>query len=379
MSTIFLLCVQLVKILKVIYSFISGKKIWIFTSWEAQIYSDNPKYLFEYVYNHKRRYVKPIWITVNEELYKEMKRNKIPVFLVNKKSREIFISLIADVYFFSDIEYPLKKRHNPKLKYVNLWHGMPIKQIGDLSGSIKQDYFIASNPSSREILATATGLSKDKVLLIGQPKNDGLFTSKSLHKHLGINEQSYLILYMPTYRGSFESSAMNRDNESGVLLENNEQTISFNDLLEKENAYFIIKPHLRNKMNTNLGSRFIILDDFSDLVPKLDNYEILGNVDMLISDYSSIILDFYATQKPMLFYTPDFRDYNITQKLNYDYSKITMGEHIFDQQALYERIGFYLKNRSFLPEDYNQLKQFFNTFNDNKNAQRAYQTFYDAK
>jgi CDP-glycerol glycerophosphotransferase (TagB/SpsB family) len=206
-----------------------------------------------------------------------------------------------------------------------------------------------------------------------------LFTSKSLHKHLGINEQSYLILYMPTYRGSFESSAMNRDNESGVLLENNEQTISFNDLLEKENAYFIIKPHLRNKMNTNLGSRFIILDDFSDLVPKLDNYEILGNVDMLISDYSSIILDFYATQKPMLFYTPDFRDYNITQKLNYDYSKITMGEHIFDQQALYERIGFYLKNRSFLPEDYNQLKQFFNTFNDNKNAQRAYQTFYDAK
>ncbi|MGG9972094.1 CDP-glycerol glycerophosphotransferase family protein [Ferruginibacter sp. SUN002] len=369
----FLYCI---KLLKKGYTFFTGKQIWIFTSWEAKVYSDNPKYLYEYASVVKRKSVKAIWVTENKSLYNEMKKRGMPVFLTDTLRKKYFISTMADCFFFSDLEEPFTKRLNPKMLYVNLWHGMPIKHIGFVGADVKQDYIIATNPDSQQVLSNAMGLPKDKVLLTGQPKNDGLFTKKNLKEYLGLDKNSYIILYMPTYRGGFNSSAFNRNNATGIFLENNDALIAFNKLLEKENAYFVIKPHLRNKFDVDLGSRFLILDDFKDLVAEFENYEIMGNADMLVSDYSSIILDYFVTNRPILFYTPDFDAYSSTQKLSYNYTTISSGEQCFDQDALFNRINFYLQNRTFLPKGYQAIKEMFNLHVDAKNCERVFDTFF---
>lgn len=359
------------------YCLFTKKEIWVFSAWEAKLYSDNPKYLFEYVLQNRKKQVAALWLTNNTDLYKELKAKRLPVFAVTTEFRRNLITAIADKFFFSDLSYPLESQLNKKPIYINLWHGMPIKFIGNLS-HIKQHFLVATNKSSQQIMATTMQMDVSKVLLTGQPKNDGLFTKKSLRTKLGIDKNSYIILYMPTYRGSFNCTSMGRNNKSGILLEQNEELKTFNNMLEKQNAYFVIKPHLRNKIDTNYGSRFLVIDDFKELVPEIDNYEIMGNANMLISDYSSILLDYYVTNRPILFYTPDFKEYSSTQQLNYDYAEISSGEQIFSQEDLLKRIEFYLKNRTFLPENYKKTKDFFNIYSDADSSKRVFQTFINS-
>src|SRR5699024_11497889 len=48
----------------------------------------------------------------------------------------------------------------------------------------------------------------------------------------------------------------------------------------------------------------------SDLVTSYpEPAELMAMSDILITDYSSIMFDFAATQKPILYYTPDYEDY----------------------------------------------------------------------
>jgi CDP-glycerol glycerophosphotransferase len=49
-------------------------RIWVFGSWGAKSFSDNPKYLFLYVNQYHRDEIKPIWITKNKKLYEQLRK-----------------------------------------------------------------------------------------------------------------------------------------------------------------------------------------------------------------------------------------------------------------------------------------------------------------
>ena len=366
----------LINSLRAVIKFFYRKQVWLFSSWDAQLYSDNPKYLFEYV-NANKKPVLAIWITNNKTLYRELKKAGIKTVLVNKYTK-FFMFCIADCFFFSDNYTPLKKKRTKKILYVNLWHGMPIKQIGDIGN--RSDYFIATNPSSQQILSRAASLPTDKVLVLGQPKNDGLFTQKSLRKKLKLPDDARIITYMPTYRGSFLSSPTGRDNDTGIFLDeslkDNPEFNRFTTVLETFNAYFIIKPHIRNTFGSNLHERIIILDEFTSLVPEIDNYEILGNTDVLVSDFSSLILDFFMLDRPVIFYAPDWIAYCKEYQLNYDYGFLTRGNIATDITALVDSI-----RESLSGDDRHKpgaaLKAFFNTYTDAHHAERVFDFFYN--
>ena len=59
-----------------------SNKIWIFGSWLGNSYSDNPKYLFEYIGNNHPE-ITPIWITRNTEIRKELNNNNKICYLIN--------------------------------------------------------------------------------------------------------------------------------------------------------------------------------------------------------------------------------------------------------------------------------------------------------
>ncbi|MFY7965496.1 MAG: CDP-glycerol glycerophosphotransferase family protein [Chitinophagaceae bacterium] len=60
-----------------------------------------------------------------------------------------------------------------------------------------------------------------------------------------------------------------------------------------------------------------------------------------------MLLDFFVSNRPILFYTPDFIEYASTQQLNYDYAEISSGEQFFNQENLLKRIEFYLGTELF--------------------------------
>ena len=59
-----------------------NKNLWIFGSWSGKKYSDNSKFLFEYVNLHCSN-IKAIWITKSDEVYKELKKTGRNVYYAN--------------------------------------------------------------------------------------------------------------------------------------------------------------------------------------------------------------------------------------------------------------------------------------------------------
>lgn len=85
---------------------------------------------------------------------------------------------------------------------------------------------------------------------------------------------------------------------------------------------FLYKPHfvdLELIQSSQFGKRFISIDDdsYSEL------YNFVGQVDMLMTDYSSIYFDFIATKKPVVLLPFDLDEYLKTSLAHYfDYSEI---------------------------------------------------------
>src|SRR5690554_1665010 len=62
------------------FSWFFSKKenLWVFGEWHGFGYSDNSKYLFEYVLENEPS-VDPVWITKDNAIYKELKALGLPV------------------------------------------------------------------------------------------------------------------------------------------------------------------------------------------------------------------------------------------------------------------------------------------------------------
>ena len=90
---------------------------------------------------------------------------------------------------------------------VNLWHGMPLKNIGLMDKNTinqKSSHTIASSLFYQQIMSQSLGLTLNQVLVVGQPRIDLLYQGVSSVEKLGICMFNYqkMILWTPTYRQS---------------------------------------------------------------------------------------------------------------------------------------------------------------------------------
>lgn len=150
------------------------------------------------------------------------------------------------------------------------------------------------------------GILPGKVIEEGYPRNDFLLNTKreeeiGLLRSYGISveDDKEIILFAPTWRES----------ENGAAQVNPEELLDVKKLLEEKidtNKYqILIKPH------QFVYKQLKDLEEYKGLlVPAtLDANQIMSAVDILISDYSSIFLDYMALDRPVLFYIPDLDSY----------------------------------------------------------------------
>ena len=87
--------------------------------------------------------------------------------------------LTSKYFFYSFGKYPIKPSN--KQMVVNLWHGMPLKKIGNLeSGMENIDYnfftkLVSSSDLFTPIMKAAFKAKDDQMLLVGNIRNDELF------------------------------------------------------------------------------------------------------------------------------------------------------------------------------------------------------------
>ncbi len=214
-------------------------------------------------------------------------------------------------------------------KIVQLWHaegafkkfGLDIEQPEavrrrELAANRKLTHVICSSEGVKEIYAGAFGVEKERVLPLGSPRADALLTAENAEEIKREFENKYpesrgkkKILYAPTFRDDPSS-----DSEFLRLFD----AEKFNSELGEQ--YFLLvrlHPQVHGKLRLN-GAL-----DVTDY-PKVNDLTLL--CDALITDYSSICMDFVLLDKPCVFFAPDLESYSERRPFYFDYKNYVPGK-----------------------------------------------------
>ncbi len=224
----------------------------------------------------------------------------------------------------------LSRWRAPGQVVVNLWHGMPIKRVwsretGDPAPACT--WLLSTSSRYSALLAEISGIAVASIPPIGLPRNDLLFSSTENVRRFSQKMRQgadRVILFLPTYRkskvGFITQDGRETDNPIGMKPAELER---FRQFLAQTRTRVLVKPH---PMSVHYG----IVKEWDEWLwtisdewlheQKLTLYEALGQVDALITDISSVYVDFLSRDRPIFFYFPDLAEYG--QKRNFLFEPI---------------------------------------------------------
>lgn len=243
---------------------------------------------------------------------------------------------------------------------VQLWHGAPLKKlhadspavtslgglgrIPGLSGLMRWMYrrgtsSISLFPTGAECfvdsLCSAFTLTPRQVRVTGEPRADVLFTGTVAERiaaaravlapHLGDHPDARVVLYAPTWR----------DGEPDPSIPTPAQWELLEQTCERHNLVLLVRPHpLGVGDYTYQSSRVRLLTS----AQQPESMPLLWGVDVLITDYSSMLVDFTATERPFVLLAPDLEHYRATRGLYVDYSWLAGGPWYRNWDQVSERL-----------------------------------------
>ncbi|CCX36296.1 putative glycosyl/glycerophosphate transferases involved in teichoic acid biosynthesis TagF/TagB/EpsJ/RodC [Clostridium sp. CAG:1000] len=239
--------------------------------------------------------------------------------LVNITSKKYFKILASAKYLFNDTSflwYFVKKEGQV---YFNTWHGTPFKTLGKsikddfhLIGNVQRnflmsDYLLYPSEFMRDVMLDdymINNIAADtKVVLGGYPRNEIFFDKErasELKNQLNLNDKQ-IIAYMPTWRGSF--GQLNKTSEDQINIINKQLKQIDKKLTKNQIMYVNFHPFLKDKVNIS-GYKHIKPFD-----KKYETYDFLNIADVLITDYSSVFFDFAVSNKKIILFAYDEKEY----------------------------------------------------------------------
>lgn len=245
---------------------------------------------------------------------------------IEKKNSLLGIYLMLTsrvIYFTHGIFDGFKKIDENKQCLINLWHGMPIKNIGYLDGKNSvpdAHYLLSSSEFYVDILSKAFGINKDRVLVAGLPRNS-IITANTNNDYLIDLSTEYknFFIWLPTYRKS-NLGDIRKDGDSSSILGSDVYDLNeINNFMIKNNSVLIIKPHpMAEYKNQSEFSNILVISEDWLSKKSLTLYELLSISSALITDFSSVAIDYAITKKPVIFTIPDFSDYSNNRGFTFD-------------------------------------------------------------
>lgn len=253
---------------------------------------------------------------------------------------------------------------------VQLWHAEGVfKRFGlaidqpealrsrEIAANSKLTYVVCSSSYVVPYYAEAFGVDEKKVLPLGSPRTDLLYgmlenadviRSKFDEKYPQAKGKK-IVLYAPTFRDDPEK-------DSELLSSFDAKMLS-----AQLGAEYCLAVRLHPQLHACEVSNALDLTDYANPV------ELVLICDVLITDYSSICMDFSLLNKPTVFYAFDLEDYCATRNFYFDYESYVPGEVVKTMAQLPSAV----KNAA-AGEKNERFRQFnFNAF-DGKSAQRVF-------
>ena len=296
------------------------RKVVVFMSNLGRNYSGNPKSIYEEMMalGLDKKY-RCYYILENSRMSLPGRINTVRM----SHMKFYYVLAIAGT-IISDTRFPNDIRKRKQAKYLQTWHGTPLKKLAlDMTsyhmagGETKEvyqeefkknsatwDYLISQNDFSSHIFRRAFAFYGE-ILEIGYPRNDVLY-QKNNSAAINLLKQNYklpqgkkIILYAPTWRDNsyYDKASYRMD-----------APLDYDYLYEKLNKEYIIliKYHymVREKLDFSQYNGFYRVMDSS-----YDISELYLVSDMLITDYSSVMFDYSLLKRPMIFYVYDIKEY----------------------------------------------------------------------
>lgn len=229
----------------------------------------------------------------------------------------------ASMVFLNDNFMPLADLHVRKSAvWTQLWHAEgAFKRFGldiaDLPrdvrervahGNRKLRFVICSSESVAPIYASAFGVPREKVLPLGSPRADRYIEKsrrtdvRALRESLFGKTDKKIVLYAPTFR---DDPAENR-----ALLEHFDFERFGRELGDAYTLVLRLHPQFHDVP---------VPDGVTDLTDYPDAGDLIAACDLLITDYSSLCLDFALVGKPCVFYAFDLETYAAGRSFYRDY------------------------------------------------------------
>jgi CDP-glycerol glycerophosphotransferase len=248
----------------------------------------------------------------------------------------------------------------PNVLSVNVWHGMPIKKIGwmlDGDEGISSRFTLATSPFWAEIMERSMH-PQEGVLPLGLPRNDRLFSDRhSVMKKLKLPESRRLLAWLPTYRKSIRGDLRTDGIESGNVFEMPDlDPDELDTFLQAHNAIMLVKPHPMAVFDeTRTWKNLLIVDDGWLRDRSLSLYEFLGATDLLISDISSVVIDYLLLDRPIIHAFSDCREYGRSRGFSVDpVESYFMGPVVTHSRELFTTLGSVLSGED--PEAHRRRK-----------------------
>jgi CDP-glycerol glycerophosphotransferase len=285
----------------------------LFSSWNGKQCTDNPLGIAEEL-RRRGDQREQIWV-VNDYCVAVPPGSRV----VLTGTEEYFEALARCRYVISNDDMPDYFRKREGQVYLQTWHGTPLKRIGfdigrpqfasgsayfdRLAGDIaKWDLLLAQNPFSTPIMRRAFRYDGE-ICESGYPRNDVLSRggerAAQIRERLKVPNGKRVVLYAPTWRDNqFYASGRYRF-DMRLDLDRAWQALGADHVILVRGHH-----HLANDVPAVGRPGFVL-----NVTAYPDIAELFLISDVLITDYSSVMFDFAATGRPMLFFTYDLAHY----------------------------------------------------------------------
>lgn len=318
--------------------------LWVFGEWFGNRCCDNSLYLANYM-AEKQPQQKLVWVARKNAdlsmLHPSIRRVEMdtPEALEVLHHAGVAVMNQGSNDFANETNY-----HCDGALTVNLWHGVPWKQIGTdvlhaastprklygyyLQWLQRADAYLATSDDFQNIFRKKYFAKRNGVILSGYPRNSIFYSQQTVAacrekavqklraKNPELDKNVKIITYMPTFRDN------NQEVFSFEQLANDDR---LRKMLEKHNAVIVQRAHFvtNQRGTTQNGGGYERITSLDDITSQ----ELLAASDMLITDYSSCFFDFLMLDRPIIHHLYDYEYYaNEDRGLYYKKEEVACGD-----------------------------------------------------
>lgn len=265
---------------------------------------------------------------------------------------------------------------------VNLFHGIAFKRIGKLCNDKQYQnerldsftYILATSKWFSPYVAAEFGIGEDRVIINGNCRCDYLLKDNYTLDCFNALKGNYKkrFIWMPTFRvstdGRFDDS-VGFTSDTGLPIFYTVANIEkLNSFCEKNNILIVVKAHNATRLDSVGNYNNIVFMTDKDIEAEhIKLYEFIKDFDALITDYSSVFIDFLLINKPICFTIDDIDNYSKGRGFIVEDPTVYMPGHIVKTDI---QFFHFLNDVINGIDDYrNDRKRINDLFNENKSNQ----------